>query len=303
MTSRLLVRADGSVTRGLGHVLRCVALAEEARSRGLDTLFVVGTDATAERALADRSEAFRTVESDDRSWLDDLVDTDLVVIDGPELYTAVSAIRERGARVAVIDDADGDHPDAQVVVAADRTVASSAASHQVRLLGPAHALVRREFRDHRGLAVEPPTEVLTLLGGTDPGGQLAAVAAAVANRLPAMSVRPLRIAAAEQGGVAAALVAGGAAVSAAGTAAWELLCVGVPSALVVAAEDQYEPARLIADAGAALVLGTVDDALATGFAGVEALTDPDQRARLVEAGLELVDGRGAERVLDALLAS
>ena len=65
--------------------------------------------------------------------------------------------------------------------------------------------------------------------------------------------------------------------SAAGTMAWELLCLGVPSALVVAADDQYAPARIIDAAGAAVVLGTDEDAVTGEFAGLEALFDPSAR--------------------------
>jgi spore coat polysaccharide biosynthesis predicted glycosyltransferase SpsG len=111
----------------------------------------------------------------------------------------------------------------------------------------------------------------------------------------------LREAVAEHGGeVAAALAAAGAAVSAAGTSAWELLCLGVPAALVVVADDQRLPAALIDAARAAVVLGPVDEALAGGLAGLEALLDPVERDRLSAAGRALVDGRGPERVVEVL---
>jgi spore coat polysaccharide biosynthesis predicted glycosyltransferase SpsG len=85
--------------------------------------------------------------------------------------------------------------------------------------------------------------------------------------------------------------------------AWELLCLGVPSALVVAAVDQVAPARIIETAGAAVVLGTDEDAVAGELAGLDALFDPSARQDLSERGRALVDGGGAARVLDALLAT
>jgi len=301
----LHIRADASRAMGLGHVLRCTAVAEVAAGWGLDVRFVVAGDGVGPSALAGRGFAVDEIEGGDLSWLASVRAEDAVLIDGHHLVDVAAAARSRGARVGVIDDADGAHPDAHVVVCADRLATSDSPKDPAsrRLAGPAHALVRREFRDHRGQGVDPPTAVLTAVGGTDPGDRLAAVALAVSARLPDLPVRPLRTAAADAGGVAAALVAAGSAVSAVGTSAWELLCVGVPAALVVAAEDQHDPARLIADAGAALVLGTIEEALAADFAGVEALTDSEGRRRWVEAGLDLVDGRGAERVLDAVLAS
>ena len=265
---------------------------------------VIGADATAERALADRGESFVTVGTDRERWVQELGGEDLVVIDGPHLGEAVADIRAAGGRAAVIDDAGGAHPDAQVVVCADRT----ASLDRVRD-GPAAPGRARPRPGSPGVpgppraGVEPPTEVLTVLGGTDPGVTWRTwpgrgrPPAGPTGPPPALGRRGCRWRRRRARGRRIGRVRRG--------------NVGLGAALCRCArrpwswprEDQYDPARIIADAGAALVLGTIDDALATGFVGVEALTDPEERRRLVEAGLDLVDGRGPERVLDALLAS
>lgn len=302
MTTHLVIRADGSRTRGLGHLLRGVALAEAARVHGLTTSFVVTEDPVAEATLDARAEVHLAVQATDRSWLDDLGPDVALVVDGEHLHDLVALAHERGARVAVVDDAGGEHPAADVVVCADQAGPSGPAPPRpVRLFGPDHALVRAEFRAHRGDCAPAPAEVLAIVGGTDPGDHLGRVTAAAAARLPTTPVRPLREAVAEHGGeVAAALAAAGAAVSAAGTSAWELLCLGVPAALVVVADDQRLPAALIDAARAAVVLGPVEEALAGGLAGLEALLDPVERDRLSAAGRALVDGRGPERVVEVL---
>ena len=57
-------------------------------------------------------------------------------------------------------------------------------------------------------------------------------------------------------------------------------------------------------AGAALGAGAADAGVAARLdAALLELIDPDQRASLSRAALALVDGRGAERVVDELLGS
>lgn len=293
---RLILRVDASVERGLGHLLRQVALAEAARARDLEVAFVAAPDPIAVGALAERGEEPLSASG---PWLDELSIGDVVVLDGAHLLELADQVAERGARVAVVDDAGGENPSAQVVVVADQPPGAPVEG-QVRLHGPAHALVRAEFRAWRGRAAEPPTEVLVAVGGTDPDGHLPALMAAVGARLGGADARSLRAAARGAGGVAIAMAGAGLAVSAAGMTAWELLCVGVPSALVVAAVDQQAPAALIAEADAAVVLGSVADAVEAGLEGVEVLLEPSTRAGLRTAGMDLVDGRGAERLLNAL---
>jgi spore coat polysaccharide biosynthesis predicted glycosyltransferase SpsG len=301
---RLHLRADASVALGLGHVLRSVALAENARERDIDVRFVVGGAEFGHRAVIARGFAARPPTNGGIDWSADLDPGDLVVIDGPHLTHDVGPAHDRRARVAVIDDADGSHPAADVVVCADRAVIPTTSTTQRRLVGPDHALVRAEFRHFRGPAAAEPREVLTALGGTDPHGRLQALTVAVARQAQGRPVRSLHEALADtRTTVPEALVTAGAAVSAAGTMAWELLCLGVPSALVVAADDQEAPARIIDAAGAAIVLGTDEDAVTGELVGLEALFDPSARQALSERGRALVDGGGAARVLDALLAA
>ena len=122
---RLHLRADASVALGLGHVLRSVALAENARERDIDVRFVVGGADFGRRAVIARGFAARPPTHGDIDWSADLDPGDLVVIDGPHLTHNVGPAHDRHARVAVIDDADGSHPSADVVVCADRAVSST----------------------------------------------------------------------------------------------------------------------------------------------------------------------------------
>lgn len=99
-----------------------------------------------------------------------------------------------------------------------------------------------------------------------------------------------------------------AAVSAAGSSTWELACLGVPTALVCVTDNQWLGYRE-ATRGLCLPGGRLAD-LRPGGADVplaratltRLLTDADLRHSLARRAAAAVDGRGRERVVDALLA-
>jgi spore coat polysaccharide biosynthesis predicted glycosyltransferase SpsG len=93
------------------------------------------------------------------------------------------------------------------------------------------------------------------------------------------------------------------AIGAGGSSVWERACVGLPSATVVLADNQAQLVDRLASAGATLAL----DARATGFeqalgeAWDRLVADAELRWDLSTRSSELCDGRGAERVAEAVL--
>lgn len=193
------------------------------------------------------------------------------------------------------------------------------------LVGSAYALLRREFR-HAAPKVEATRRVLVTFGGADPAGLSAAVAEALLEATPAEvsvdvvvggSVSPAirqavtALAAANErvrahhdvADMAGLMVGATAAVAAAGTTTWELMACGVPAALVAVADNQRPVLEGVANNAAGVVLGWHEDLDAAGIAeSVAALVaDEARRRELAARGRALVDGRGALRVIDALL--
>jgi spore coat polysaccharide biosynthesis predicted glycosyltransferase SpsG len=95
------------------------------------------------------------------------------------------------------------------------------------------------------------------------------------------------------------------AVSASGTSTWELLCLGVPAALIWVVDNQIIGYERTVARGLAAGLGHVSGLDRSSRAAVvlrRLLTDPPLRAALASRAWAAVDGRGAQRVADALLA-
>lgn len=93
------------------------------------------------------------------------------------------------------------------------------------------------------------------------------------------------------------------AVGAGGTTTWERCSVGLPSVVVAVAENQYGLSQGMADGGYLSYLGPAEAATEADIrVAIEALRDPERRRRYAERGKELVDGRGALRVVEDMQA-
>ena len=165
--------------------------------------------------------------------------------------------------------------------------------------------------------------VLVVMGGTDPAGLAPGAVELLARTGLALEVTAIavgenadRARAAALGSrlslnvlapvddLAAMMSAHDLVISAAGTSIWELCCIGVPTAVAWAVDNQREGYERVVAAGAAIGLGGPElgrDELGGDERAVDrlkrALTDPEVRARLVRAGRQIVDGLGAWRVV------
>jgi spore coat polysaccharide biosynthesis predicted glycosyltransferase SpsG len=236
-------------------------------------------------------------------------------------------IVEAGIPLMVVDD-NGENAEylAPLVLnlnvhAADSQYAQRA-THTELLLGPRYALIRREIVEAASRAPLGDRRVdrcLMTLGGADP---LDLTGRLLRHRgQPSYSWCVLvgganpRMAAYERLSPAAELVFNTShfaeyalrcqlAFAGAGGTVWELALLNVPSAVVAVADNQVQLAERLAALGAVEYFG---DARAVGspeswLEGLEALArSPERRRRLIDSARAIVDGSGAERVVQKLL--
>ena len=196
------------------------------------------------------------------------------------------------------------------------------------LLGPSYAPVRPEFATLRESALArrqgPVRRLLVALGLTDVGGITARVVARLLPIDPDLTIdvvvggRPsslpqLRAFAAQHPNLqihvdardmAELTARADAAVGAAGSTTWERCILGLPSILLVLAENQRPAAQALAASGAALVLDAADPEFKAGLdaAALSLLGDEALRSRISAASAALCDGLGAPRAAKAFLA-
>ncbi len=256
-----------------------------------------------------------------------------VVLDGYDFDSDYQrAVRAGGCRLLVIDDTVRlTHYDADILLNQNLGAAElkyDCNSDAVVLLGPEYALLRREFifwRSRLHTVPETARKILVTLGGSDPDNVTLNVIEALRRlettrlqiRVVAGPANPhieeLRDAAAAFPGrlellsavsdMAPLMAWADLAITAAGGTCWELACLGLPAVSLVIAENQRGIAEELGTAGVVFNLGwhaevsaerlanTVDGLLFSSF----------RRLRMSQKGRALVDGKGAERVVSALL--
>lgn len=296
----LTVVADTGDGVGLGHLARAVALAEAWTDlHGQAQLVAADVPPGWRRRLEAEGVAVATEPpAGPADWL---------VLDGYGLRPPGPG---GGSRLLhVRDGAFG--PDGTADLVVDPNLAAAHAGGPLRLAGPRYGLLRRPFRrplDRAGHPLDPPepggdrpTVVVVLGGRPGPAARRLADAVAADRRLAPAEVRVL------SGDADTARVAAGAtvALSAAGSTVLELCALGVPSVLVVAADNQDPVAGAAEGAGVAVSLGPLG-LCRPGDAASAVLAvagDPGRRLAMRRRGLDLVDGWGALRVATAMRAA
>lgn len=174
MMNKILFRADGDAQIGLGHVMRCLALARML----IDPFSIRFAITEPSPAIVTLLEAARlTVISlseanHEADFLALLEPDEIVVLDGYSFDKAFQqSIRSRAKKVAFIDDLATGHQVADVIInhAGNVTEADYSAEAYTRFyLGPHYALLRPEFLQPGGFG-EPPTDgsIFINLGGAD----------------------------------------------------------------------------------------------------------------------------------------
>ncbi len=335
---RIAFCCDAGHLAGLGHLMRCVALAEELAERGLTPEFVVDLSELpwARGQLAARGFGWR---AGGRDPVPDLLELRpaAVVLDSYLLPATVSMrLREAGLPVVAVVDDDERGQVADVYLdqnlgadpAGPKTVA--APPDAVRLAGLRFALHRTDLLRHRPEQPSDPghrpPRVLAFFGATDPFGAAPVLAAALAATevachatfvaaSPALAdaVRGVPGPTGQRREVIGptdelSRLVGGAdlVLAASGTSAWELACLGAAAALVCVVDNQEVGYARAVATGAVAGLGRLTDLRKDPLAAVDTLhdllTERSRRLRLREVAWRLVDGQGRRRVADTLLA-
>ena len=333
---QVLVRADAGRDLGTGHVMRCLTLLE---ALGAQALFVCTDMAghmaeliTARGHRAHLLAARITPEQDAALTAVHAADADLVIVD----HYGLDATWERmmPVPVMVIDDlADRAH---DCVLLLDQNLGRSDADYDglvpdacLRLTGPHYALLRPEFAAARTAALTARAarsgsarNIMVAMGGTDAPdatgwviGQLAqmdlpqgldvtVVLGATAPHLDAVRAGLHRLPCTSEllvgtDRMAALMAQSDLAIGAAGSTSWERCALGLPTVIVVIADNQIEGARALAASGAARqVVLRADVPLQQAVAPL--LVDGEIRAQMAQAAAALCDGAGGPKVAAAL---
>lgn len=312
------IRVEAGGRIGVGHAMRCATLGAALISAGHRVTVVSASlpDWVAERYRSAGAVIERAPTPPVDVW----------VVDGYELGDELEALASSGIAVVAIDD---NH---ELPVAAARLVvnqnlhASADLYHDVGLdvrllLGPSYAMIRRDVTSIDRSTHDDARTILVSFGGTDPAGltlpvvtalvgvaDVAVVVALGADHPHRPHVEDLVERHADRvrfdaGDLIDGLRSADVAAIGGGSTLWEVASLGIPAVAAVVADNQE------AGTAAAQAAGFVDgvdvrdgdrSAADVAEAVLALLDDPERRAAMARAGRTLFDGRGAERVVEAI---
>jgi len=304
---------------GLGHVARSTSIAAELLHKS-DPLVVI-PDPRGENMI--RTAGLAVVVAPFQTMIDEAVRSDVVLLDSYRVTrTQSAAVRASGAAVAVMDDTATDVLPADLVVngapGADRLPYDRTAPAEY-LIGPRYFPLRRAFRGWPQRVIEERvSRAIVTVGGEDVHGLLGPLMRSVRIAFPDVEVIGVCGEPAKGGAPAgedirsapsdyAELVrSADVMICGAGQTLVEAAATGTPSVALALGEDQRPQLRAIAAAGACLDAGAWDmpwDVREHHLqSALSALHDVNVRRTLSRNGRSLVDGAGAARIADALIA-
>ncbi|MDA8326253.1 MAG: UDP-2,4-diacetamido-2,4,6-trideoxy-beta-L-altropyranose hydrolase [Nitrospiraceae bacterium] len=332
---RLVIRADATAQMGTGHLMRCLALGQAWKDRGGEAVFVSYEESKNLLEKIKREfRVYRLSNAETETAMSKILteeNPDWVALDGYHFDgECQKAVKMAGPRLLYIDDyAPLEHYYADIILNQNfgaEELKYAAEPYTRTLAGTRYALLRREFLKYSGFRRETPdiaAKILVTMGGADAenftlkilralglideplqvkiiigasnphcesivkeagkAGHAAEILKSVENMAPLMAWADL-------------------AVSAGGSTIWELAFMGLPALIGIVAENQEKSVNLLREDGIYPSCGWIKDKTAKELAGmIEALIkDKDLRLEMSKRARRMVDGKGADRVIDRL---
>ncbi len=192
---KVLFRADGSQRIGMGHIIRCLSLAEELRNAGFEVAFITKYIEGEKRIIRNGFKVFRMpceiedsgegflygnlndLENESRCILEIVTSFQpkILIIDSYNVSANFFLELRQSIKTAYIDDVSAFNYGVDVIINGNINAAVLKYDIQTltqhKLLGIEYNLIRREFKNLAPRAVAKDiTQVMITTGGSDPFG-------------------------------------------------------------------------------------------------------------------------------------
>ncbi|MGE5396031.1 MAG: UDP-2,4-diacetamido-2,4,6-trideoxy-beta-L-altropyranose hydrolase [Chitinophagales bacterium] len=337
----LVIRADASASIGSGHLMRCLALGQAWRDNGGQVVFITSCNSNQKELLL--QEKFEVIEvAKPHPDSGDLALTTQVLSSCPGAWLVLDgynfdpsyqlAIKNTGHRLMITDDmAHLNHYYADVILnqniyALDLNYPCESKTRL--LMGIKYVLLRQQFRRWKDWQREVPdkaAKILVTLGGGDSKNVTESVLKAIKfMELPPVQIKviiggnnphyddlrmisqefPVDIVLIRDAQNMPELMAwADLAITAAGSTAWEMAFMGLPSLVIILADNQRWIAEALEKKNVAVNLGHFEnlapDVMVNKLKWL--MADVEERQRMSNSARTMIDGKGVYRVLDALI--
>lgn len=295
--------ADAGPGRGLGHVVRSVALAQALADRECDVTVRTDDDPSARRIVTTAGLRWAP-------WVEGSATFDVVIVDS-YVRTVADVRRLLGPHGVLVEIADAGRTqtEADIVIApwpGSEASAFSGPSLRATFAGAEHALVPAAFRPGRG----PRAGTVISLGGGGPSELVAATLRTTGLPQPVHAVIGPYGAMPEgspatvhvdllPSAVAALFNQASIGILSAGQTLLQAAACGLPPIAVITADNQMTQARAMQSAGA--TMGVVDARSDDISQELEAALQRGDADRVGRRAAGIIDGAGSSRVADGIL--
>lgn len=329
---RVVLRADASASQGTGHVMRCLTLAEELQKRGHHVTLLTNHSQVdwLEKNIKRSSVKVTYTEQHSLNQGDlDSLQPDWVVTDSYEIPSdLISALRPKYKVLAIID---GSSRGVVADLYLDHNLGAERADwpadvREKLLAGSGYVLIRDEILKYKASmrrSQHKTPRILAVMGGSDPTGTIVAVARSLKSldctfeaTLVAGNEWADEVRREFTGGPQVEVITptpelpllfsqSDVVISAAGTSAWEVCTLGIPSVLLAVVDNQMASLTRLVQGD--LVEGIFSLGISERELVAEIstslnylLSNGNRREKLTENCEHVFDGRGKIRVVDAM---
>lgn len=328
------IRANGGDVIGLGHIRRCLSLAQALSRQGalvsfitfanaatLDLISECGFNAIAvdsERDLEETRKAIRSLAAS------------VLVVDSYDIDADyLACIREQVSLLVAVDDLANRPLPVDIVIngaAYAGELEYKVPPGALLLVGAQYVILRKEFGREPGRKMNNLVErILITVGGSDPRGLTGRLVGWIRRESNDIDLDVVigpffkeatsssELTESEPGKIhlhhnptdmRSLMLEADLAITGGGQTTYELAATGTPAVAIATAENQLQNLNSLAQAGSLVNAGGLDDPeLETQFLNQlrKLIDEPKTRQQMSRRGRELVDGLGAERLAEVII--
>ncbi len=341
MSKNIVIRVDSGKEIGWGHMMRCFSLAEMLRSKNVKVSFISRklSGSLCKFIKENRFEVHhlpnKGLENDAEKTIKiigKLNSIDWLIVDNYELDKKWETIlRPHVKRIMVIDDMTKREHECDLIL--DQNLYQNMKNcygglippNCKKLIGPKFALLRKEFRLIRKNLKNRDGEIKRILisfGSNDPTNETLKVLESInhinkqikfdlvlgildkkSKGIKKMCSKISNITCYDQTiNISQLMKKSDLSIGAGGSTTWERCCLGLPSIVSIAAENQRELTEAVSKNGCSINLGLVNKLSSKDYQKAINSIDSSSLTRMSQKCMQLVDGNGVYRVVDVLLS-
>lgn len=330
---KIVFRTDGGKKIGLGHIMRCIALAKEFRSREYEILFIVNKDDTVKSLLLHHS--FRYIEIIENEYetseLSLILKTEnakVIILDtfrANQEYTAQLRECIPHSFIVLLDNLREGKGACNLLINGSvyaKDFYNEYLNDKSYLLGAKYSILREEYRTNNRKNIKDNVEkILITMGGTDVN-HLTPKIIKLLNHVSAYEIQVLvgkgfdnrkEIELASNNDSRVKLIVDETnikpyiedsdfVISAGGTTIYELAATGTPSIIFLQAENQRLPATVMSENNCMISLDYYIDADEQKYLKIikEVIKNKNCRLTMSKNLQSLIDGKGPQRIVKSI---